>query len=139
MDFSVLIVLMAIKLSMPAIAQDSECFEQCSPKIIGQLIPKFFAALRKEESDGDTCLINGDAIGHGPYQISEQHYNESVKCRPSLRDGGKKFCRPHSVLNSLAILHCVRVWYASVVPDYQKTGMNQNTPVNICACFTSEK
>ena len=106
---------MAIMLAMPAIAQDqdnSECFEQCSTKVTGLFTQRFFAALRKEESDGDNCLINEDAIG--PYQISEEYYNESVKCRPSLRDGGKQFL-PASIhiacmhIRSPACIHIMRL------------------------------
>ena len=36
---------------------------------------KLFDALRKVESNGNTCKINGGALG--PYQISEQYYNDS--------------------------------------------------------------
>ena len=46
-NFSAIIVLMAIMLAMPAIAQDqdnSECFEQCSTKVTG-LFTKGFSLL----------------------------------------------------------------------------------------------
>ena len=36
---------------------------------------KTFDALRKVESNGNICKINDDKLG--PYQISEQYYNDS--------------------------------------------------------------
>ena len=36
---------------------------------------KMFDALRKVESNGNICKINANKLG--PYQISEQYYNDS--------------------------------------------------------------
>jgi len=71
-----------------AIAQDT-CFEQCPALVIGQLDEQFFSALRKVESDGNLCMINGNKIG--PYQISEQYYDVAADCRPSLLNEGQWF------------------------------------------------
>ena len=82
MDIALLVLLI-----VPIVAQDdSTCFEQCPENVIGLLNDQFFSALRKIESDGDVCMISGNRIG--PYQISEKYYNESVECRPSLKNEG---------------------------------------------------
>jgi len=67
-------------------AQDT-CFEQCPALVIGQLDERFFSALRKVESGGDLCVINGNKIG--PYQISEQYFDVAKQCRPSLLNEGQ--------------------------------------------------
>jgi len=81
-----LFVLVILASFVTAIAQDT-CFEQCSALVIGQLNEKFFSALRKIESDGNVCMINGNRIG--PYQISEQYYDVAADCRPSLKNEGQ--------------------------------------------------
>ena len=47
---------------------------------------RLFKAMRLVESNGNQCKIDGNKIG--PYQISEQYYNEALENNPMLRDGG---------------------------------------------------
>ena len=44
-------------------------------------------AFRQVLSNGDQCKIG--KYGIGPYQISEQYYNEAVDHYPQLKNGGK--------------------------------------------------
>ena len=57
-----------------------------------QLNDDFFDALRKVESDGDLCKVSVDAGNNstelGPYQISEEYYDEAVVFDPRLKTGG---------------------------------------------------
>ena len=56
-----------------------------------QLTDGFFDALRQVESGGDLCKIGADGNGStelGPYQISEEYYNEAVEFNPRLKTGG---------------------------------------------------
>ena len=60
----------------------------------------FFDALRKVESDGDLCKVSvevsvnvssnstSNSTELGPYQISEEYYNEAVEFDPRLKTGG---------------------------------------------------
>ena len=48
---------------------------------------RLFEAIRKVESNGNQCKINGNRIG--PYQLSEQYYNEALGNNQNLRNGGK--------------------------------------------------
>jgi len=48
---------------------------------------KVFDALRKAQSDGDLCKISEDGLRIGPYQISEQFYDNTVE-GTNLKDGG---------------------------------------------------
>ncbi|XP_065920074.1 uncharacterized protein [Dysidea avara] len=85
-----LLALMILSNFVAVIAQSQDtCFEQCSALVILQLNEQFFSALRKVESDGDVCMINGNRIG--PYQISEQYYDGAAECRPSLQNEGMRW------------------------------------------------
>ena len=59
---------------------------QCR-KILMSLTDNFFAALRKAESEGDICKMSADKLG--PYQISEEYYNDAVEANQALRTGGQ--------------------------------------------------
>lgn len=58
----------------------------CSTKILEKLNDRFFDALRKAESDGDICKISADKLG--PYQISEEYYEDAVGADQTLKTGG---------------------------------------------------
>ena len=62
-------------------------YDDCS-RILNKLDDDFFDALRKMVSDGDFCKVNADANELGPYQISEEFYNDAVDFDPTLRTGG---------------------------------------------------
>ena len=51
-----------------------------------QQIERLFEAIRRIESEGDQCKINKTRIG--PYQLSEQYYNEAVAHDERLKLGG---------------------------------------------------
>ena len=61
----------------------------CSRRLL-QLSDNFYDALRKVKSGGDLCKIgaNGNLTELGPYQISEEYYNEAVEFDPGLGTGG---------------------------------------------------
>ena len=65
---------------------------QCSGRILSTLTDRFFDALRKVESDGDLCKISADgnesSTELGPYQISEDYYDEAVDFNPTLKSEG---------------------------------------------------
>ena len=71
----------------PAQYSDSDCRVFNS-----ELNDDFFDALRKVESDGDFCKVTVDARSNstklGPYQISEEYYNDAVEFDPRLKTGG---------------------------------------------------
>ena len=58
----------------------------CRSAILEKLDDDFFGALRKVESDGDICKISDDKLG--PYQISEEYYNDAVADNEELKTGG---------------------------------------------------
>ena len=60
---------------------DGEC-----KKIFVSLNKKFFNALRKIESEGDICKMSTDKLG--PYQISEEYYEDAVSSNSQLKSGG---------------------------------------------------
>ena len=64
-------------------AQYSDC-----TKILEKLNDAFFDPLRKVESDGDLCKVGADGNELGPYQISEEYYDEAVEFDPTLGTGG---------------------------------------------------
>ena len=51
---------------------------------------KFFEAVRNVESEGDICKINRDtsATKIGPYQISEDYYNDAACFNEDLERNG---------------------------------------------------
>ena len=51
---------------------------------------KFFEAVRKVESEGDLCKINQTTgeIKIGPYQISEDYYNDAACFNEDLKTNG---------------------------------------------------
>lgn len=77
MAFYLLIIL---PLLLRVKAQDT--IENC-PIVIED---KVYDALRRVESDGDLCKIDGDKIG--PYQISKQYYDEAVNFNVKLLNEG---------------------------------------------------
>ena len=60
----------------------------CRRAILEKLDDNFFGALRKVESDGDICKISDDNNKLGPYQISEEYYNDAVADNEELKTGG---------------------------------------------------
>lgn len=62
-------------------AQQNGCI-----KIFEKLDGDFFNALRKVESEGDICKLSADKLG--PYQISEEYYNEAVEDNAELKTRG---------------------------------------------------
>ena len=58
----------------------------CRRHILEKLNDDFFGALRKVESNGDICKISDDKLG--PYQISEEYYNDAVADNEELKTGG---------------------------------------------------
>jgi len=84
------ILLMALLLVLLLVSLQAVDAQECHPRIEGLLnrddIGNLFDALRQVLSNGDQCKIG--EYGIGPYQISEQYYNESVEHYPQLRNGG---------------------------------------------------
>ena len=78
--------MMLIILLLYFTAQDVYAQDGCSIKILEKLNDNFFNALRKEESDGDMCKIDADKLG--PYQISEEYYEDAVRANQTLKTGG---------------------------------------------------
>ena len=70
------------------IAQDvrAQQSEPCASSILNKLDGDFFAALRKEESEGDICKRSANKLG--PYQISEEYYEDAVETNQELKTGG---------------------------------------------------
>ena len=62
-------------------------FSNCSNRILAQLNDGFFDALRKMVSDGDLCKVSADGNKLGPYQISEEFYNDALDFDPTLTEG----------------------------------------------------
>ena len=68
-------------------AQDIYAQQDDCTKIFQQLDDDFFDALRKKESDGDICKMSDDKLG--PYQISEEYYNDALTVNTELKTGGR--------------------------------------------------
>ena len=60
----------------------------CTRAILDRLDDDFFGALRKVESDGNICKMSDDNNKLGPYQISEEYYNDAVADNEELKTGG---------------------------------------------------
>ena len=60
----------------------------CRRFILEKLDDDFFGALRKAESEGDICKMSDDNNKLGPYQISEEYYNDAVADNEELKTGG---------------------------------------------------
>ena len=60
----------------------------CRLTILRQLNDDFFGALRKVESEGNICKMGTDSDKLGPYQISEEYYNDAVESNEELKTGG---------------------------------------------------
>ena len=73
-----LVIILALLLSVKA--QDT--IDDCQIEIEDRV----YDALRRAESDGDLCKINGDKIG--PYQISISYYDDAVRFNMRLLNGG---------------------------------------------------
>jgi len=84
------ILLMAVLLVLLLVSLQAVDAQECHQKIEKLLkkdeIGELFDAFRKVLSNGDECKIG--EYGIGPYQISEQYYNESVEHNPQLTNGG---------------------------------------------------
>ena len=88
MNFSIIsrIVLFLCCEILHTTAQQSDC-SRTSFSLDG----RFFDALRKMVSDGDVCkarIRSGNDYELGPYQISEEFYNDTVEFDPTLSTEG---------------------------------------------------
>ena len=87
---TMLLVLLLVSLQASVVQLQGPA--QCNQRIEGYFttelsrLRQFLDALRKVESDGNLCNIG--EYGIGPYQISEQYYNQAVRYNPQLRNGG---------------------------------------------------
>ena len=84
----ILLLLWFKALDISAQYSDYDCSQTLWLKLL--LSDNFFDALHKVESGGDLCKIgaDGNLTELGPYQISEEYYNEAVEFDPGLRTGG---------------------------------------------------
>ena len=69
-----------------AVAQLPETDADC-PAVRARADDRFLDILRDVESEGDTCKISGSKIG--PYQISEEYYDEAVEFNEDLTTSGE--------------------------------------------------
>ena len=85
---SLLLLLVLLYITQDVYAQPSQAVlsSRCSEKILEIISDDFFAALRKEESEGDICKMSAGKLG--PYQISEEYYNDAVDYSETLKTGG---------------------------------------------------
>ena len=88
-----LLVLLLVSLLASVAQMQLVGLESCPERVAkhfaadrADMVEDFFDALRKLESNGNLCKIEGNKAG--PYQISEEYYNEAVEYNPQLRDGG---------------------------------------------------
>jgi len=80
------ILLVLLLVSLQAV-DAQECHQTIKELLNGDDISNLFDAFRQVLSNGDQCKIG--KYGIGPYQISEQYYNEAVDHYPQLKNGGK--------------------------------------------------